>query len=95
MFRSCFRLVTLASTLSCVTTAIAQQTAPAAASSSPLLRYVPDEILLAAAVRPQRLLTAPGLQELFRASDAADLPQLLSQHTAQTVGLDPLKISEF
>jgi hypothetical protein len=95
MFRSCFRLVTLASTLSCVTTAIAQQTAPAAASSSPLLRYVPDEILLAAAGRPQRLLTAPGLQELFRASDAADLPQVLSQYTTQTVGLDPLKISEF
>jgi len=85
----------LAVALSCVTTAGAQQTAPAAASNTPLLRYVPDEILLAAAVRPQRLLTAPGLQELFQASDAADLPQLLSQHTAKTVGLDPLKISEF
>jgi len=101
MIRSVFRLTMLAAASFCGAAAFAQQTNPAtatpqvaAAENTPLLRYVPDEILLAAAVRPQRLLTDPGLQEILQAAAAADLPQLLSQYTAKTVGLEPLQIAE-
>jgi len=101
MIRSVFRLTTLAAASLCGAVAFPQQTNPAtatpqiaAAENTPLLRYVPDEILLAAAVRPQRLLTDPGLQEILQAAAAADLPQLLSQYTAKTVGLEPLQIAE-
>jgi hypothetical protein len=101
MIRTCLWLTLLAAAFSCSTTAIAQQTnaatsspVTAAADTTALLRYVPDEIVVAVAIRPHQLLTADGVQKVLQASEAADLPQLLSQYTASTLGLDPLKIAD-
>lgn len=84
----------LAAALSCVTTAGAQQTAPASPNNAPLLRYVTEQILMAASVRPHQLLTNTALLNTLKTIEAEALPQQISQSITKTVGLDPLKIEQ-
>ncbi|MFN5900971.1 MAG: DUF1559 domain-containing protein, partial [Planctomyces sp.] len=67
---------------------------PATADAAPLVRYVPDQILLAIAVRPHQLLTTEALQTTLKTIDAEDLPQQISKAMTKAAGLDPLKIEQ-
>ena len=67
---------------------------PGTADAAPLVRYVPDQILLAIAVRPHQLLTTEALQPTLKTIDAEDLPQQISKAMTKAAGLDPLKIEQ-
>ena len=101
MIRLLLRLHLLMTAFCCSTIVGAQQpdssgssNQPATADAAPLVRYVPDQILLAIAVRPRQLLTTEALQTTLKTIDAEDLPQQISRAMTKAAGLDPLKIEQ-
>ena len=101
MIRLPLRLHLLMTAFCCSTIVGAQQpdssgssNQPATADAAPLVRYVPDQILLAIAVRPHQLLTTEALQTTLKTIDAEDLPQQISRAMTKAAGLDPLKIEQ-